>query len=217
MAQADLGKVRLTDAELSEKIIQTNGGVRFGRDADGKPGYVVTDAETGADTVIPFSNGSSGGIPVQGSICFAGSKIHSVSGGSDYLAFVLFDDPIEISQIKEIKTITQISNWYRISSGYTTSLSRMMYIFLYIENNDGQFQQFRYSFPVINVSGTGSGVANEKEMIIPPSLISQYKNLIGIGCDFYQYGGGSSTGYWFTSQIGNAADPHGSEMKYFIS
>ena len=41
MAQADLGKVRLTDAELSEKIIQVNGGIRFGKDAEGKPGYVV--------------------------------------------------------------------------------------------------------------------------------------------------------------------------------
>ncbi len=63
MAQVDLGKVRMTDAELSEKIIQTNGGVRFGKDADGKPGYVVTDAETGADTVVPFS---SGGISNEG-------------------------------------------------------------------------------------------------------------------------------------------------------
>lgn len=58
MAQADLGKVRLTDAELSDKIIQVNGGVRLGKDADGKPGYVVTDAETGADTVVPFKSGS---------------------------------------------------------------------------------------------------------------------------------------------------------------
>ncbi len=60
MAQTDLGKVRLTDEELSEKITQVNGGVRFGKDADGKPGYVVTDAETGADTVIPFSSGGGG-------------------------------------------------------------------------------------------------------------------------------------------------------------
>lgn len=53
-AEVDLGKVRLTDAELTEKIVEVNGGVRFGKDADGNPGYVVADAETGADTVIPF-------------------------------------------------------------------------------------------------------------------------------------------------------------------
>ena len=33
MAQIDLGKIKLTDEELSEKIIQTNGGVRLGKDA----------------------------------------------------------------------------------------------------------------------------------------------------------------------------------------
>ncbi len=54
MADADLGKVRLTNEEMAEKIIAVNGGVRLGKDAEGKPGYVVTDAETGADTVIPF-------------------------------------------------------------------------------------------------------------------------------------------------------------------
>lgn len=61
-AEADLGKVRLTDAELTEKIIGVNGGVRLGKDADGNPGYVVTDAETGADTVIPFSKGGGGSL-----------------------------------------------------------------------------------------------------------------------------------------------------------
>lgn len=29
------------------------GGIRFGKDADGNPGIIVTD-ETGADTVSPF-------------------------------------------------------------------------------------------------------------------------------------------------------------------
>lgn len=53
MAEADLGKVRLTDEELTEKVIAVNGGVRLGKDADGNPGYITTD-ETGADTVIPF-------------------------------------------------------------------------------------------------------------------------------------------------------------------
>lgn len=54
MAEADLGKVRLTDEELEEKIVGVNGGVRLGKDAEGNPGYVVVDAETGAVTVLPF-------------------------------------------------------------------------------------------------------------------------------------------------------------------
>ncbi|MDE6975010.1 MAG: hypothetical protein K2P38_18270 [Lachnospiraceae bacterium] len=53
MADADLGKVRLTNEELEKKVIAINGGVRLGKDADGNPGYIATD-ETGADTVIPF-------------------------------------------------------------------------------------------------------------------------------------------------------------------
>lgn len=53
MAEIDLGQVRLTDEELTKKIITVNGGVKFGKDADGNPGFITTD-ETGADTVIPF-------------------------------------------------------------------------------------------------------------------------------------------------------------------
>lgn len=53
MPELDLGKVKMTDEELSEKILEVNGGIRFGKDADGNPGIIVTD-ETGADTVNPF-------------------------------------------------------------------------------------------------------------------------------------------------------------------
>lgn len=53
MAQADLGKVRLTDAELTEKIVEVNGGIRLGKDADGNPGIITSD-EDGADSVLPF-------------------------------------------------------------------------------------------------------------------------------------------------------------------
>ncbi len=53
MAEADLGKVRLTDEELAEKVVAVNGGVRLGKDTDGNPGFITTD-EAGADTVIPF-------------------------------------------------------------------------------------------------------------------------------------------------------------------
>lgn len=53
MVSIDLGQVRLTDEELTEKIVETNGGVKFGKDADGNPGFITTD-ETGADTVVPF-------------------------------------------------------------------------------------------------------------------------------------------------------------------
>lgn len=53
MAESDLGKVRMTEAELMEKILLANGGIRFGKDADGNPGIIETD-ETGADAVNPF-------------------------------------------------------------------------------------------------------------------------------------------------------------------
>ena len=53
MPELDLGKVKMTDAELKEKIIEVNGGIRLGKDTDGNPGIITTD-ENGADTVTPF-------------------------------------------------------------------------------------------------------------------------------------------------------------------
>ena len=61
MAELDLGKVTKTDSEINALISAYNGGVRFGKDSDGKPGYIVADPDTGADTVIPFSSGGGGG------------------------------------------------------------------------------------------------------------------------------------------------------------
>lgn len=61
MAELDLGKVTKTDDEINALISAYNGGVKLGKDSDGNPGYVVTDPETGADTVIPFSSGGGGG------------------------------------------------------------------------------------------------------------------------------------------------------------
>lgn len=52
MPELDLGKVKMTDAELTEKIVEVNGGIRLGKDADGNPGIIITD--DGADTVLPF-------------------------------------------------------------------------------------------------------------------------------------------------------------------
>ena len=66
MAELDLGKVTKTDEEINTLISIYNGGVRFGKDSDGKPGYIVADPDTGADTVIPFSSGGSGGGSLSG-------------------------------------------------------------------------------------------------------------------------------------------------------
>lgn len=111
MAQLDLGKVRLTDTELSDKIIQVNGGVRFGKDADGKPGYVVTDAETGADTVIPFksSGGEVGGNSgLKGKIDISGTNIISYDngyGGSVTIKTERYlDSPILVADVASIST-----------------------------------------------------------------------------------------------------------------
>lgn len=217
MAQMDLGKVKMTDAELSEKIIQINGGVRLGKDADGKPGYVVTDAETGADTVIPFSSGGTGGgFPIEGAISFAGTVIHSLGNAVNQYISAFFEEPVEISGIKEIKTVTDINSWYRISSAYTSNLSRQMYICLYFQDSEGNISQRQHGTAILNVSGTTNGVVADKEIIIPLSEISIYEKLAGIGCRLYQYGGNSNA-YWFQSQIGNVNLPGSAKMKYFIS
>lgn len=217
MAQVDLGKVRLTDAELSEKIIQINGGVKFGKDADGNPGYVVTDAETGADTVVPFSSRGKGGLPERGAICFAGATICCIGNTTNYYVCSLFDDvPIEISKVEEIKTITTIKKWYRTNSGYTSNLSRNMYIYLITEDTNGANLIYSSS-AVIGGAGTNDISVQEKEFIFPKNQILNDRYIRGIGCRFSQYGGGSSQGYYFTSQIGSIYNPDDAKMEYIIS
>lgn len=99
MAQTDLGKVRLTDDELSEKIIQTNGGVKLGKDADGKPGYVVTDAETGADTVVPFSSGGSPGLNIGNSYKYKMLTNVSINGNVNSVYDSELDDDYDFIHV----------------------------------------------------------------------------------------------------------------------
>lgn len=130
MAQMDLGKVRLTDAELSEKIIHVNGGVRLGKDADGKPGYVVTDAETGADTVIPFS-GADADIGKFEVITCSGSTSTSTSIGvntivtaqkeyKNILIFCLYRRGNKLKNFPDILSISKgTANTYEMKELYT--------------------------------------------------------------------------------------------------
>lgn len=57
MAEIDLGKVKVTTEELQQMMLDYNGGVRLGKDENGKSGYYEFDESVGADTVIPFSVG----------------------------------------------------------------------------------------------------------------------------------------------------------------
>lgn len=61
MAELDLGKVKVTDAELQALILAQTGGVKFGKDEEGNPGYYKYDESAGADTFVPFSSGGGGG------------------------------------------------------------------------------------------------------------------------------------------------------------
>ena len=107
MAQSDLGKVMLTDAELTDKIVQVNGGVRFGKDADGKPGYGVTDAETGADTVIPFrSGGGSQGSETVGNCLKVGTTPSEITG----TIFILPDEGETLQMIEGISILSNITS-----------------------------------------------------------------------------------------------------------
>ncbi|MBD5550485.1 MAG: hypothetical protein HDQ96_04815 [Lachnospiraceae bacterium] len=219
MAEADLGKVKLTDAELSEKIIEVNGGVKLGKDADGNPGYVVKDDETGADTVIPFSSGggSAGELPIESFICFAGTEIVCTGGSSSYCKIShLFDAPIEISKMNQIKTISNM-NWMSISSYDTSGLVRRAAIFLYVEDDSGGIKRIQNTSEYLTQS-TNTATINltGKEIIIPLSLIVNYKNLLGIGCEFYQHPG-SGSAKWFKSRLGNDGAPNASMMKCVIS
>lgn len=214
MAQADLGKVRLTDAELSEKIVQVNGGVRFGKDADGKPGYVVTDAETGADTVIPFSKGGGGGLP-SGTISFGGSVIHAVGGGANY-SFHDFFEPIELSKITKIKTLSTIKNWSRLSSYSTNGLTRRLYISMILVKNNGVNMEVSAGIIMESNLTTTMSVVNKENVIDLEGYKENFMGLSGVGIHIYQYPGGTTSTYYFRSQIGNDAFPYDSCVKYEV-
>lgn len=197
MAQADLGKVRLTDTELSEKIIQINGGVRLGKDVDGKPGYVVTDAETGADTVIPFSSKSGGasGMPIESEIFLDGTWLSFSNGrtGTIYLTN-LFKEKILISDIKEIKFITNLTRWYWLDRGNVGTASqwiRRLYPYLLVENEEGK-NRMNYD-AVINKDGFADISVLDREDILPLQKISSYNYLIGYGGYFWATGPKSGT------------------------
>ena len=214
MAEVDLGKVRMTDAELSEKIIQTNGGVRFGKDAAGKPGYVVADAETGADTVIPFSKGGGGGLP-SGTISFGGSVIHAVGGGANYF-FHDFFEPIELSKITKIKTLSTIKNWSRLSSYSTNGLTRRLYISIHLVRNDGVNVEISTDTIAESNLTTTISVENKENVIDLERYKESYMGLSGVGIRIYQYPGGTASTYYFRSQIGNDAYPYDSCVKYEV-
>lgn len=42
------------ESNLEELVLQINGGVRLGKDAEGNAGIIETNPETGAVTVLPF-------------------------------------------------------------------------------------------------------------------------------------------------------------------
>lgn len=74
MPSVDLGKVRMTDAELAEFILQFNGGLRIGKMEDGTPGYYKEDEETGEKVLMPFKAGGGGESGIEGAaeIVFGG-------------------------------------------------------------------------------------------------------------------------------------------------
>lgn len=218
MAQTDLGKVRLTDAELSEKIIQVNGGVKFGKNADGKPGYVVKDAETGADTVIPFnSGGSSGGFPIDGSICFAGIKLNAFQGNTinSYL-YDVFEE-VELSKINALKMTINILSW-TVSMAYNTSEYREVYPVFYGINHSGVKAIYHYNEYFGRGTGKSNlGLKNVEKNINIPTLSQQFTSLLGVGLRFVVYPGGSSTSYYAATAIADQNSLDNAKMEYVIS
>lgn len=61
MAEINLGKVKMTEAEMQDFVRKCNGGFQFGTDENGNDGYFKYDEEAGADTFVPFKKGGSAG------------------------------------------------------------------------------------------------------------------------------------------------------------
>ena len=78
MAEANLGKVMMTEAEMQAFVRECNGGLKLGTDENGNDGYYKYDEEAGADTFVPFKKGGSAGAgavtsPYTHEVKFAGS------------------------------------------------------------------------------------------------------------------------------------------------
>jgi len=68
---------------LETLILKQTGGVKFGKDADGNPGYYKYDESAGADTLVPFSSGgmSNSGIDMNGlNAAIVSLEYHSYEG-----------------------------------------------------------------------------------------------------------------------------------------
>lgn len=104
MAEVDLGQVKMTDAELMNFILQFNGGVRLGKDENGNAGYITTDEETGADTVIPFSSGGGG---------FEGGDILVFSGGSSTSTGTLVSNSYTAEVKRDYKKVLFLALYFR--------------------------------------------------------------------------------------------------------
>lgn len=89
MAELNLGKVKLTEAEMQELVRQYNGGFRFGTDENGNDGYFKFDEEAGADTFYPFKKGG-GGDGAVSSPCIHKVKftgVHAVTRATDLYSY----------------------------------------------------------------------------------------------------------------------------------
>lgn len=221
MAQLDLGKVTLTDDEITQKILNVNSNIKFGKDEDGNVGYIVTDAETGADTVIPFKKSGGLGLPIQGQICFSGTQIYSLDQSSVKYFLDYFKEGVDISDINEIKVITNIDYWAYGASGYKSNLQRNIKVVELVKNKTNGNFGYVFSGNILYVSGTNNGVLINKEDIFNrdnySTLFPSGNELYGIGVSIYQYGGGSSNAYWFKSTIASSDTPDKAKMEYIIS
>ncbi len=112
---------------LETLIFRQTGGVKFGKDADGNPGYYKYDESAGADTLVPFS---SGGMPAE--IVFPGVISFGESNGSATYSFFYLND--QTFKFKKIR-ITGSVRGRATSSGKATSVT--LNFAYYKKNEDG--------------------------------------------------------------------------------
>ncbi|GFI02305.1 hypothetical protein IMSAGC005_01133 [Lachnospiraceae bacterium] len=107
----------VTASSLNESYL---GGIRFGRDADGNPGYYKHDEEAGADTVIPFNIGSEDGIK-EIDIIFGGNSSSSsnASSVSNYFGTSALTN-------KEYKNLLALGIYTRANSSYNTPANMLV-------------------------------------------------------------------------------------------
>ena len=186
MAEANLGKVMMTEAEMQDFVRKCNGGLKLGTDENGNDGYYKFDEEAGADTFVPFKKGGSAGTgavasPYTHEVKFAGSHCSTITTNL-YSYF-----PVKNVTKLILKTLT-----LRAEKLTSTASSSTIYFEIYGKKKDGTVSAIK-SYSVYTTSNTSYASTTAAEVEIE---LDEYESIEYVRLYRYKVSGTSYTYFY---------------------